>query len=110
MKILLDECVDRRFGRELVGHDVRTVPQMGWAGIKNGELMKLAVDEFDIFLTVDRNLSYQQDVSKFDLVVLVIHSLSNRYTDLKPFAELVLTSIDSRVPGTATVLSLEFFE
>ena len=110
MKILLDECVDRRFGRDLVGHVIRTVPQMGWAGIKNGELMSLAAEEFDIFLTVDRNLSYQQDVSRLDIVILVIHSVSNRYPDLKPFADLVLASIESRRPGTATVLSLEFFE
>lgn len=110
MRILLDECVDRRFGRELVGHFVRTVPQMGWAGIKNGELMALAAEEFDIFLTVYRNLSYQQDISKFEIAMLVIHSVSNRYVDLKPFVELVLASIDSRVNGTATVLSLEYFE
>ena len=106
MRILLDECVDRRFARELKGHFVRTVPQMGWAGIKNGELMELAAGEFDVFLTVDRNLSYQQDVSKFDIAMLVIHSVSNRYDELKPFANLVLASVESQVKGTATVLSL----
>jgi len=62
VKILLDECIDRRLARELPDLDVRTVPQMGWAGIKNGELMKLAEAEFDVFITVDRNLSYQQNL------------------------------------------------
>ncbi|MEN3330754.1 MAG: hypothetical protein V7641_119 [Blastocatellia bacterium] len=57
MKLLLDECVDRRFAKELPGHFVKTVPQMGWATIKNGELLGLAEKEFDVFLTVDRNLS-----------------------------------------------------
>ena len=72
MKILLDECVDRRFAKEILGHDVKTVPQMGWAGIKNGELMKLAETDFDIFLTVDRNLSYQQNLTKFNITLIVI--------------------------------------
>jgi predicted nuclease of predicted toxin-antitoxin system len=107
MKILLDECVDRRFGRELEGHVVRTVPQMNWAGIKNGELMALAAANFDIFITVDRNLSYQHDISKFDIAMLVIHSVSNRLEDLKPFAKLVIASLDAPVNGSATVLSLE---
>jgi hypothetical protein len=55
VKILLDECVDRRLARELAGHEVKTVPQMGWAGIKNGELLTLAEKEFEAFVT-DRNL------------------------------------------------------
>ncbi len=60
MKILLDECIDRRFVGELTGHKVKAVPQMNWASIKNGDLMKLAETEFDVFITVDRNLSFQQ--------------------------------------------------
>ncbi len=54
MNILLDECVDRRFGRELVGHAVTTVPRKGWSGIKNGDLLELAEKESDVFITVDR--------------------------------------------------------
>jgi hypothetical protein len=65
VKLLLDECVDRRFAKELQGHFVKTVPQMGWATIKNGELLALAEKEFDVFITVDRNLSFQQNLSKF---------------------------------------------
>ena len=59
MKILLDECIDRCLARELKGHSVKTVPQMGWATIKNGRLLALAEKNFDVFLTVDRNLSFQ---------------------------------------------------
>lgn len=69
MKILLDECIDRRFAKEFVDYEVRTVPQMNWASIKNGELMKLAESEFDIFITVDRNLSFQQNLSEFNVAV-----------------------------------------
>lgn len=59
MKLLLDECIDRKLAREFVGYEVKTVPQMGWAGTKNGQLLTLAAAEFDVFITVDRNLSFQ---------------------------------------------------
>ncbi|GJL69951.1 MAG: hypothetical protein NPIRA06_25860 [Nitrospirales bacterium] len=71
MRILLDECIDRRLAKEIVGHEVKTVPQMGWATIKNGELLTLAEDEFDVFLIVDRNLSFQQNLPRFNLAVMV---------------------------------------
>ena len=75
MKILLDECVDWRFGRELVGHEVRTTRQMGWAAITNGELLRLAEGDFDVFLTVDRNLSFQQHLPTFGIAVVVLTRL-----------------------------------
>jgi predicted nuclease of predicted toxin-antitoxin system len=59
MKILLDECINRRLAREFVGYDIKTVPQVDWAGIKDRELLVLAAAEFDIFVTADRNLSFQ---------------------------------------------------
>ncbi len=78
MKVLLDECLDRRLAKDLIGFEVKTVPQMGWAGVKNGSLMILAEAEFDVFITVDRNLSFQQNLPKFDVAVLVIYAKSNR--------------------------------
>jgi hypothetical protein len=60
VKILLDECIDRRFAREIKGHEVQTFPQAGWAGIKNGELLTKAQAQFDAFVTVDRNLAFQK--------------------------------------------------
>ena len=58
MKLRLDECIDRKFAREFVEYEIKTVPQMGWAGVKNGQLLALAEAEFDVFITVDRNLSF----------------------------------------------------
>jgi hypothetical protein len=55
MKLLLDECIDRKFAREFVDHEMKTVPQMGWVGVKNNQLLALAEAEFDVFITVDRN-------------------------------------------------------
>ena len=63
MKVLLDECVDWRLSRSIVGHDVKTARQMGWSAIKNGELLTLASLAFDVFVTVDRNLSFQQNLA-----------------------------------------------
>lgn len=65
MRVLLDECVPRALGKELVGHDVRTVTEAGWEGMKNGELLQLAAGLFDVLLTVDRNLEYQQNFAAF---------------------------------------------
>jgi hypothetical protein len=62
MRVLLDECVPAAVKSGLAGHEVRTVGRMGWAGKKNGELLKLASKRFDVFVTVDRSLTHQQNV------------------------------------------------
>lgn len=101
MKLLLDECIDRRFSRDLADHEVKTVPQMGWSGIKNGELLILAENEFDVFITVDRNLSFQQNLPKFNIAVLVLHASSNRLADLKPLAPKILSILPTLSKGEA---------
>jgi len=106
MKILLDECIDRRLARELVDYEVKTVPQMGWAGIKDGQLLVLAEAEFDVFITVDRNLSFQQNLPQFDIAVIVLQASSNRLADLKPLAPKVLAILTTIVKGKATVVSV----
>jgi hypothetical protein len=90
VRVLLDECLPRRLKRELVGHDARTAPEMGWASKRNGELLALAVGQFDAFLTADRNLSYQQDVSSFDIAIVVLVARSNRFEDLRTLAPRIL--------------------
>ena len=104
MKLLLDECIDRKFVREFADHEVKTVPQMGWAGVKNGQLLTLAAAEFDVFITVDRNLSFQQNLSQFDLAVIVLQAPSNRLAELKPLAPEVLAILATVVKGQATVV------
>jgi hypothetical protein len=105
MKILLDECIDRRLAQNLVGHEVKTVPQMGWAGVKNGQLLALAAVQFDAFITVDRNLSFQQNLPKFDIAVLVLQAPSNRLKDLQPLAPQILVSLTTAVSGEAIFIS-----
>ncbi|HEX8148219.1 MAG TPA: DUF5615 family PIN-like protein [Pyrinomonadaceae bacterium] len=101
MKLLLDECIDRRLAKNLTGHDVTTVPQMGRAGIKNGALLTLAENEFDVFITVDRNLSFQQNLPKFNIAVLVLHASSNRLADLQPLAPEILAALPTLTKGDA---------
>jgi hypothetical protein len=70
LRIFLDECVDWRLARDIVGHDVTSAHQMSWTGVKNGELLALVAAQFDVFLTVDRNLSFQQNLPAFDIAAV----------------------------------------
>ncbi|MGI8466838.1 MAG: DUF5615 family PIN-like protein [Pyrinomonadaceae bacterium] len=105
MKILLDECLDRRFARDLTGFEIKTVPQMNWAGLKNGSLMKLAAAEFDVFITVDRNLSFQQNLPKYEIAVLVIRCKSNCWRDLQSFAPKIIDILPRLKKGEAVFIS-----
>lgn len=67
MRVLLDECVPRSLRRELPDHEVSTVAEAGWAGVKNGALLKLAAQAFDAIVTVDRNLQYQQNLAGLEI-------------------------------------------
>ncbi|MBD2313497.1 DUF5615 family PIN-like protein [Desertifilum sp. FACHB-1129] len=104
MRLLLDECIDRKLAREFPGYEVKTVPQMGWAGVKNGQLLALAEAEFDIFITVDRNLSFQQNLPQFDIAVIVLQAPSNRLADLKPLAPQVLALLATVAKGQAIAI------
>ncbi|NES21494.1 MAG: hypothetical protein F6K41_21825 [Symploca sp. SIO3E6] len=105
MKILLDECIDRRLATQLSGHEVKTVSQMGWAGIKDGELLRLTEGEFEVLITVDRNLPFQQNLAVLDLAVLVLQVPSNRLADLQVLVPKILAIVDVAPKGTATVVS-----
>ena len=105
MKVILDECVDWRLARDLAGHDVKTAHEMGWAAIENGELLSLASQEFDVFVTVDRNLSFQQNLGSFALAVVVLDAKSNRLADLRPLVPALLEAIGSAQPGSVRHIS-----
>jgi predicted nuclease of predicted toxin-antitoxin system len=69
MKILIDECLPRKLKHEFPGHEVRTVPEMGWASKKNGELLALMSGQFDVFLTKDNNLQHQHTLSQVSIAL-----------------------------------------
>ena len=91
--MLLDECVDWRLARDIVGHDVKTARQMGWTTIKNGALLTLASQRFDVFVTADRNLSFQQNLDSVSLAVIVLRAKTNRLADLRPLVPSLLVAI-----------------
>ena len=86
MRILLDECLPARLRQDLPGHEVQTVPQAGWASIKNGKLLRLISDsgKFDVFLTMDKNLPRQQRLNNLPFAVVVLRAKSNRFEDTHP--------------------------
>jgi predicted nuclease of predicted toxin-antitoxin system len=102
VRILLDECIDRRFARELPGHEVRTVPEAGWAGKSNGDLLALAENSYDVFVTVDRNLSFQQNVPKFSIAVIVLRAHSNRLAELRRLVPRLLEVLPVATRGEVT--------
>lgn len=106
MKVLLDECVDRRLSRDIAGHEVRTARQMGWTSIKNGELLALAATEFDVFVTVDRNLSFQQNLTGFAIAVVVLRAKSNRLSALQLLIPDLLESMPNAKRGTVTFVGV----
>ena len=99
MKVLLDECVDWRLSREIAGHEVKTARQMGWSTIKNGELLRLAEKDFDVFLTVDRNLSFQQNLPAFAIAIVVLRAKSNRLADLRRLVPELLAALPTARKG-----------
>ena len=107
MRVLLDECVDWRLGRELASHEVKTARQMGWTALKNGELLALASAAFDVFVTVDRNLSLQQDIVSFQIAVVVLQARTNRLADLRPLVPSLISAIDATPPGMAKFIGPE---
>ena len=106
MKVLLDECVDSRLVDHLVGVEVVTVAARGWGGITNGKLLALAAVEFDAFVTVDRNLSFQQHLPKYDIAVILLTSKSNRVDDLVALVPKLLASLPVASKGSVTAIGL----
>jgi predicted nuclease of predicted toxin-antitoxin system len=99
MRILLDESLPRSLAQELSGHEVQTVQSRGWAGLKNGELLRLASAEFQALLTGDQNLEYQQNMAGLAIAVVVVVAVDNRIESLRPFVPEVLKVLATIQPG-----------
>ena len=95
MRILLDESLPRRLKEDFKEHQVKTVPEAGWQGKKNGELMRLMTGKFDIFITSDHNLQYQLNLRNTVTPIIILSAASNRYEDLQKLFSKVLTYLRS---------------
>ena len=102
MRVLLDECVPRALRKQFPGHEVKTVAEAGWAGVKNGALLQLAAAQFDVLLTVDRGLEYQQSFAGVPIAVIVVDVPSNDIADIRPLMPAVLNALPNVKPGTVT--------
>ena len=99
MRILLDECLPKKLKGELHGYEVKMVQEMGWSGRKNGALLSVAAPTFDVLVTVDQSLRYQQNLDRFEIGVIALKAVSNRIEHLSPLmseVRLVLGSIQPR--------------
>ena len=99
VKLLLDESLPRRLKESFNRHEVRTVPEMGWQGTKNGELLQLAAAEFDVFVTADQNLQYQQNLTGVDIGIVVLAAVTTRLADLLPIVPQALVVLETIRPG-----------
>jgi hypothetical protein len=106
LRVLLEECVDARLTASLSTVDVRTVADRGWVGISNGQLLALAAAEFDIFVTVDRNLPFQQHLPKYDIAVILLRAKSNRIADLVALAPELIAALPTAKKGIVTPIGL----
>ena len=104
-RLLLDENLPRRLATHFADHTARTVRQMQWGGVRNGALLRRAQEQFDVFITADRSIQFQQSVSRLNIGVVVIESRSIRYTDLVPLMPLILSALERTRAGEVSVVS-----
>ena len=104
-RVLFDEDLPRKLRSDLAEFEIRTVQQRGWSSVKNGELLRRASAEFDVFVTADQNLQYQQNISRFNIGVVVIESVDTRLPRLRSAILKIRTAIVNVQPGTVVVVT-----
>jgi len=104
MRVLVDECVDWRILRDLRPHDARTVKQLGWQELDDGSLLPRAAAEFDVFLTVDTKLPYQQNIAALDIAVIVLRGRTTRLADLRELLDRLRELLNTARRGEVTII------
>ena len=105
MRLLLDENLDWRLRRDLLAHQVESVPLIGWAGIENGELLRKAVEAgFDALITMDSSMVHQQKIERYAIAVVALRAASNRLADTRPLMPALLALLSRINSGTVTFL------
>lgn len=105
MKLLLDECVTNYLKAEFTGHEVSTIDEAGLKGLKNGKLLSAASGRFDVLVTVDQNLRFQQNLENFAIAILVLRARRSTYPFLKPLIPKALEELKTIEPGHVVVVS-----
>ena len=99
VRILLDENLDWRLERFLPGHEVKSVPRLGWAGLKNGKLLTRAQENFDVLITMDSSMVAEQNLARFRIAIVALRAPSNRLADTSPLIPKVLALLPTLKPG-----------
>jgi predicted nuclease of predicted toxin-antitoxin system len=107
MLLLLDENLPKRLKSDFPDHQIFTVWEKGWNGIKNGELLQLMLaNNFNALLTFDKNLQHQQNFLKYPIAVFVLHAINNTYLQLKPLTLIINDILAKAVfPSGPTIIS-----
>lgn len=95
MKLLLDECVPRRLKFGFAGHEILTIDEAGFKGLKNGNLIRAASEIFEVLITVDKNIQHQQNIEKLKIAILILSAKSNRYESLSPLVPKALKILEN---------------
>ena len=104
MKVLLDECVTRKLRRDFQGHEVHTVEEAGLKGLKNGDLLRSASGQYEVLVTVDQNLQYQQNIKSLNMAILVLAAKRNSYEALQPLMSHALEVLKQIEPGEVVII------
>lgn len=102
MRILLDENLDWRLERFLPGHEVKSVPRLGWAALKNGKLLTRAQENFDVLITMDSSMVREQNLARIRIAIGTLRAPSNRLADTSPLMPKVLALLPTLKPGKVT--------
>jgi len=106
VRILLDENLNWRLEQFLPGHEIKSVPRIGWAGLKNGKLLaRAAAENFEVLLTMDGSMASQQNLSKIKLAIVALRAPSNRLADTSPLMPKVLALLPTLKPGKVVKVS-----
>ena len=104
MKILIDECLPRKLKNALTEHEVKTVPEAGWSGMKNGELLRQMTGVFDVFITIDNNLRYQRQLQSLPVCFIILSAKNNTLATLLPLIPSVQAALDTIQPGQVVTI------
>lgn len=106
MRVILDECLPRKLGPLLTGHEVNTVQRAGWSGIANGKLLAKITGQYDAFITVDQNLPAQQNTTSLPFGIIVLRSSTNQLADLRPLVPQILAALVNLKPSQVVKLPI----
>lgn len=107
MKVIVDECLPNRLCKALRGHDAVLVQKAGYGGLKDRALLDQIEGEFDAFITIDGNLTYQQNLARRRVRIVVLRALTNSFNDVQPLVPRILEVLATLEPGTVIYIGRE---